>query len=317
MEIQIRERAVPGATHFDCSGLVGPIQVVCLAVTLAFNACVGPSDAQLSSVNSSTSSLTPTRIVSLVPSLTELVIEIGADELLVARTDYDTHPQVIALPSVGGGLDPSLEVLVELNVDIVFMPEGREMPALASRLSDLGISTVEFRTETVSDLYDSLEKLGDLVGRKDAAEELAVEISSGLKEVSTLVAGRPRVRTMYVIWSDPPMTTAAGSYVDEIISIAGGQNVFSDALIRWPSVGYESIVKRNPSVLVWPRGATSELTVEGVQRLPGWRDLEAVRNGRVIFLEAERFNRPGPELANVAMDLARALHPDAFAGTGL
>ena len=127
-------------------------------------------------------------------------------------------------------------------------------------------------------------------------------------------AGRAAVSVMYVIWSDPPMTTAAGSYVDELITIAGGRNVFADAPMRWPSVGYESIVRRNPSVLVWPRGATSELTVELIRDMPGWRDLEAVQSGRIVFVDSDRFNRPGPDLAQAAADLARALHPEVFSG---
>ena len=86
------------------------------------------------------------------------------------------------------------------------------MPALAARLNDLGILTVRFPIETVADLYYSIEKLGDLLGQKDAADELESEISSGLDQVSMRVAGEPRVRTMYVIWSDPLGRLPSGSY---------------------------------------------------------------------------------------------------------
>ena len=82
-------------------------------------------------------------------------------------------------------------------------------------------------------------------------------------------------------------------------------------------MGYESIVERNPSILVWPRSDGSKLTIKDLQGSPGWRDLDAVRNGRIIFVDADRFNRLGPELPNVALELARALHPDAFRKTGL
>ncbi|HBV05850.1 MAG TPA: hypothetical protein DEF01_03855 [Gemmatimonadetes bacterium] len=317
MKIQIRKRAAPILSQRRCSGLVGLTQAVFLGLTVSLSACADTPDVRSSSESSSAVGRTPTRIVSLVPSLTELVIAIGMDQLLVARTDYDTHPRVVDLPSVGGGLDPSLEDLIELNIDMVLMPESRDMPALAARLNDLGILTVRFPIETVADLYYSIEKLGDLLGQKDAADELATEISSGLDQVSMRVAGEARVRTMYVIWTDPPMTTSSGSYIDEVISIAGGQNVFSDAPVKWPSVGYESIVERNPSILVWPRSEGSKLTINDIQGLPGWRDLDAVRNGRIIFVDADRFNRPGPELPNVALELARALHPAAFRKTGL
>ncbi len=259
--------------------------------------------------------LTATRVVSLVPSLAELMVTIGAGDLIVARTDYDTHPALLPLPSVGGGLDPNLEALVDLEVDVVLMPEGQEMPALAARLGDLGISAVGFRTETVADLYDSIDRLGALVGRPDEAEWLVREIVTGLAEVEAQVAGRPTVSVMYVIWSDPPMTTSAGSYVDELITIAGGRNVFADAPTRWPSVGYESIVRRNPSVLIWPRSEASDLTFDAIREMPGWRDIGAVQSGSVVFVDSDRLNRPGPDLALAAADLARALHPEVFTGT--
>ena len=109
MKIQIRERAAPIPPQRRCSSLVGLTQAVLIALTVALSACTDPPDVRSSSEFSSSVGRTPTRIVSLVPSLTELVVAIGVDQLLVARTDYDTHLRVVDLPSVGGGLDPSLE----------------------------------------------------------------------------------------------------------------------------------------------------------------------------------------------------------------
>lgn len=314
MNARTRERSasVPYRRRlFGAMHLRGCVSACVLAAGLV--ACGGASDDGVSS-DATAAPSSATRIVSLVPSLAEVLVAIGAEELLVARTDYDNHAALVELPSVGGGLDPSLETLVDLEVDVVLMPEGQDMPALAARLGDLGVSTVAFRTETVADLYDSIHRLGFLVDHVDQADALARQISTGLAEVRARVTERPPVPVMYVIWPDPPMTTAGGSYIDEVISIAGGENVFSDAPMRWPSVGYESIVRRNPAVLVWPRGATSDLTLERVRELPGWRDLEAVQAGRIAFVDSDRFNRPGPDLAEAAADLARALHPEAFGG---
>lgn len=313
MKARTRELCALVLLRLRRSGVVRPVQVVLLCLMVSIAACGTTSDTEPGSdVVSTQGSKKVGQIVSLVPSLAELVVTIGAEELLVARTDYDTHPAIADLPSVGGGLDPSLEALVELDVDVVLMPEGEDMPALAARLGGLGISAVGFRTETVDDLYDSIERLGVLVDRTGPAQRLSDDIAQRLANISQVIGDRPPVSVMYVIWSDPPMTTAAGSYIDELISIAGGYNVFSDSPMRWPTVGYESIVRRNPSVIIWPKGDDSELTLDAMKDMPGWRDLEAVQRGRVVFVDSDRFNRPGPELADAAMDLARALHPTAF-----
>ncbi len=316
MKARTRESLAPVPLRLRRPGVVHTVPVVCLLLVTSMAACGNSSDAL---PGSDAAPMQPmddvARIVSLVPSLAELVIAIGAEERLVARTDYDTHPAVADLPSIGGGLDPSLEALVGLDIDVVLMPEGENMPALAARLGELGISAVGFRTETVDDLYDSIERLGVLVDRTVPATTLSDDIAQRLRYISEVIGARPLVSVMYVIWSDPPMTTAAGSYIDEVISIAGGYNVFSDAPMRWPTVGFESMVRRNPSVIIWPRGADSELTLDAVRDMPGWRDLEAVQNGRIVFVDSDRFNRPGPGLADAAMDLARALHPSAFGGS--
>jgi iron complex transport system substrate-binding protein len=251
------------------------------------------------------------RIVAMVPSLSELVIAMGAGAHLVARTDHDTDPASSHLPSVGGGLDPSLEVLVALDVDVVLTTSARETAALAQRLGDLGIETRVLPTNTLEDVFAAIESLGALLDVEEAADSLSRSLKDGLTEVSERVAGLPAVTALYVVWYDPPMTTGGGTFIDDLMGVAGGANVFADLPAAWPNVGFESIVARNPDVVLWPAGEAEDL-VGFVQSLPGWRDLPAVRAGRVAFVDARALNRPGPGLVESARVLARALHPEVF-----
>lgn len=251
------------------------------------------------------------RIVAMVPSLSELIIAMGAAEHLVARTDHDTHTASSHLPSVGGGLDPSLEVLVSLDVDVVLTTSARETAALAQRLGRLGIGTRVLPTNTLQDVFAAIDSLGALLDVEEAADSLASSLKAGLTEVSERVAGLPTVTALYVVWHDPPMTTGGGTFIDDLMEVAGGANVFADLPAAWPNVGFESIVARNPDVVVWP-AAGAEDPLGFVQSLPGWRDLPAVRAGRVAFVDAGALNRPGPGLVESARVLARALHPEVF-----
>lgn len=251
------------------------------------------------------------RVVAMVPSLSELIIAMGGGDHLVARTDHDTHPGSAHLPSVGGGLDPSLEVLVSLDVDVVLTTSARETAALSERLESLGIETMVLPTNTLSDVFAAVVALGELLEMGSAADSLAQALTTGLAEVSERVAGLPTVTALYVVWHDPPMTTGGGTFIDDLIGIAGGRNVFADLPDGWPNVGFESIVARNPDVVVWPAGNGDD-PLEFVQSLPGWRDLPAVRAGRVAFVDASALNRPGPGLVASARVLAQALHPGVF-----
>ncbi len=244
----------------------------------------------------------------MVPSLSELIVAMGGTARLVARTDHDTHPGTSHLPSVGGGLDPSLEVLVSLDVDVVLTTSARETAALTERLEALGVETLVLPTNTLADVFSAVEALGTLLEMPGAADSLTRVLDDGLTAVAEGVAGYPPVSAMYVVWYDPPMTTGGGTFIDELIDIAGGSNVFGDLPAAWPNVGFESIVARDPDVVIWPQ-STGGASLDFVQSLPGWRDLPAVREGRVAFVDAGAMNRPGPGLVESARVLARALRP--------
>ena len=251
------------------------------------------------------------RTVSLVPSLAEIAIAIGAAEHLVARTDYDTHPMLLGRPSIGGGLDPNLETLVGLGAKVVLIPAGRDTPGLQERLASVGIQGVPFQTQSIEDIYSSIATLGAMYQRVEAADSLRAYMTKELDIVRTRVAGRDPVSVLYVVWPDPPMTVGPGAFVAEVIEMAGGRNVFEDSAIEWPTVGFESIVDRDPYVVLWPQG---EMTIANVDRLrstPGWRDVPAIQAGRVDLVDANLFNRPGPNVVEAARVLAQVLHPDA------
>ena len=146
----------------------------------------------------------PPNVVALAPSLTEIVVAIGAADRLVARTDFDDDPAVVHLPSVGQGLDPSLEALAGSGVDVVLLPTGRDAPALIDRLGDVGIEGLSFSTQTVADIYRSAARLGTLLGRTAEADSVIAAMADGLEEVRRRVSGRDPVSVFYVVWSDPP-----------------------------------------------------------------------------------------------------------------
>lgn len=252
------------------------------------------------------------RVVGLVPSLNELVIALGAGEQLAAKTDFDTHSRADELPSIGGGLDPSLEQIVALDIDVVLMSAGRDTPALAERLRELSVQVLELPTQSISDVHGSIARLGELFDMEAEAESLSASVSADLDEIRTRVSELPPVPVMYVVWSDPPMTTGGGTFIDEVIQIAGGRNVFDDSVMGWPTVGFESIVARRPAVVIWPQGEITIDNVDVLKTTPGWRDVEAVQDGRIVLVDGNLFNRPGPSVVVAARRLAEALHPEAF-----
>ncbi len=249
------------------------------------------------------------RIISLLPSVTEILVALGARDRLMARTDYDTDPTLAPLASVGGGLNPSLERLTILRPDLVVGWSGdQSLDQLARR----GILIYRPQSQSLADVRCTTLTLGRALGHATAADSLTRAMSAEMEEVRRAVRGRPRPSVLYVVWFDPPMTTGPGTFLDELIDIAGGQNAFGDAPSPWPTVSLEAVLRRQPAIVIVPRGERGAERSTRLRSTPGWRDLRAVRAGRVIEVDADLFNRPGPRVGNAARTLAALLYPEAF-----
>ncbi|MGH7475927.1 MAG: ABC transporter substrate-binding protein [Longimicrobiales bacterium] len=253
------------------------------------------------------------RVVSLIPASTEMVLALGAADRLVARTDYDTWPALDALPSVGQGLTPSLEWLLALEPDLVIAWQDAQARSVVAQLRATGVAVYGVRLESVSEVERTIRDLGVLLGRASAADSVLAALSADLGRARAIAEHASRPRVLYPISLEPPYIAGPGSFVDELITIAGGENVFADLRSPWPQVSLEEILRRQPDVLVTAVIPEEDNQLERFRSLRGWRDLDAVRNGRVYVVDAELFNRPGPRLGHAAVQLARLLHPDTAA----
>jgi iron complex transport system substrate-binding protein len=254
------------------------------------------------------------RIVSLVPSVTETLVAIGAGDRLVARTDYDLAPGLQSLPSLGGGLDPSLEALVALRPDVVVGWDAAGANPLRARLRGLGIPFFAVLVTDTGDVYRAMDAMGRLTARGAAADSLARGVRAEIEAVRASIAGRPPRPVFFLVSADPPMTAGPGTFIVQLIEAAGGRSVFEDAGTEWPTISMEALVRRDPEVVLLPtwEGATDRVRVLSTR--PGWRELSAVRAGRVHALPADEVNRPGPGMGRTARLLRDAIHPEADGG---
>lgn len=254
------------------------------------------------------------RVISLIPSVTETLVALGATDRIVARTRYDVAPQVATLPSVGGGIDPSIEAIVGLHPDLVLAWDNDKRREVPTRLASLGIPVFTMRTEDTSDVFRGIANLGRLTGRDAAARGLAAAIRAQLDTVRRSVAGRPVPTVLYVVYNDPPMTAGPDSFIGQLIGVAGGRSVFGDSRQLWPTVSMEAIVHRDPDIIVLPIGEFKDATVARLHLLPGWRDLRAVREGHIVPVPVELVSRPGPDVGRAARLLRDAFHPELAGG---
>lgn len=249
----------------------------------------------------------PRRIVSLIPAATEILFAIGAGDRLVGRTRWGVHPpEARSVPDVGDGVRPSIEAVLARDPDLVVLFEGPDTRAAAERLEALGVPTMSLRHNSIADLDRNIRRLGDAVGCPVSADRLAGRIHEDLAAIAESVGESPAPRVYYDVWPDPPMTVGRGSFLDSLITLAGGRNVFGDLEPPAPTVSLEAIVHRDPDLVI--RAAASSADPPLAVR-PGWRAIPAVAEERIVAVDADLLGRLGPRVGDAARALAAAIHP--------
>ncbi len=253
------------------------------------------------------------RIVSLAPNLTETVYALGLGDHLVGVTDFCDYPAEAArVARVGGVTIPSAERVLELAPDLVLATTAGNGKDEILALARLGLPVVVTDPRDLEGVARSFELVARAAGVPDRGLSLASEFRARIEAVRRRVAGRPRPRALILVWPDPLVAAGPSSFVASLLGVAGGVNALSgDAAGRfsaqYPTLSLESLLTIAPEAIVLANHPGT--TVEALARLQRYRQLPAVRDGRVAAIDQDLLARPGPRLAAAAEALAKVLHP--------
>lgn len=261
----------------------------------------------------------PLRVVSLAPSITETVYALGRGDWLVGVTDACDYPlPARELPRVGGIASPNLEHIVRLRPDLVFATAEGNTRDLLDRLERLGLLAFALRPDSYAGVVESIAAMGRVLAAGPSARRVTDDIQREVRRVQGFVAGRSRPGVLYLIWTDPLIAAGAGTYLDDLLSLAGGRNIVKERTASYPRLNWEQVVARGPDViLLADHREDSERPSTGSGEVPpewsAWQAVPAIRTGRVLAVPSNTILRPGPRLGDGLVRLARAIHPAAFA----
>ena len=248
----------------------------------------------------------PTRIVSLNPTTTEILFAIGAGGRMVGRSTYDGWPaEAKQVADLGPGIKPNVEAIIAARPDLVLLYASTDNRPAAERLRGAGIPTASFKVDSIAEFERLTRLLGRLVGDSARGALVADSVMRTLDSVRTLTKDVQRVTVVIPAWHEPLMVIGGGSFMSQLVEIAGGRNVYADIAAPSPTVTFEDVLKRNPQfVLVGPESG------ERIKAQSKWRALPAVRNNRLLILDTATVLRPATRLGEAAVSLAKQLHPD-------
>ncbi len=254
---------------------------------------------------------TVNRFISLAPSVTEIVYALGAGDGLVGRTTYCNYPaEAQKVEAVGDTLKPSIERIIALRPQVVFVSTASQLEAFTAELDAHQIAVYVTDARDLAGVFRSLERIADLLGRRTQAEKLLGELRARVVAVEEKVRPRPPVRVFYQVSDEPLYTIGRDAFITDLIKRAGGISVTADVPGAWPKFSAESALAAKPDAIVLPTGGSmgnANSNVAGaLRRSP------AVANNRVYKINDDHLSRPGPRSVEGLEELARALHPEAF-----
>lgn len=259
------------------------------------------------------------RILSLAPSITEVLVALGREDRLVGATRFCLLPaSATNVARVGGYYDPNFEAIASLAPDLaLILPEHDQA---RTGLDALGIPYVDVRQQSVEDILESVDVIGRLAGAEERARALRSELEARRRRVRERLAGRPRPRVLLSVGRHVAAgalgevyVAGRGTFLDELLACAGGENAYGGAL-AYPTLSAEGLLRMDPDAIIdfVPDLAARGWDAERVRA--DWRrlDVRAVREGRIHVLGEEYVALPGPRFVETLESMARALHPEAF-----
>jgi iron complex transport system substrate-binding protein len=263
----------------------------------------------------------PQRIVSLAPANTQILCSVGAVDILKGVTDYDNYPYNFTawieagnMTSIGSYFTPSIEPIVAQNPDLILASLGST--DAAEQLRGLGYHVLTLNPPDINGIMTDIITIGKATNHTADAQVVVATMQQKIDHVVQNVQNATtRPLAYHEVWSDPYMSAGKGTFIDQLINMAGGQNIFENATDAYPVVSGEAIISENPDVMIFPTqmGVASFWgNYTSVAARSGWGSINAVVNQKMYTINGDLIDQPGPRQADALLYIAQMLHPEIF-----
>lgn len=254
--------------------------------------------------------VTPMRVLALAPSITEMVYSLGAEQRLLGATRFSNYPSAAKLlPRIGSYVHLDLEKIVALQPDLCLAIKDGNPRRTVDAIKNFGIPVFAIDPRNIAQIKETFLTLGNILGAKKKAEAVVADIDHRLLQVRNSVsASRSRPRVFFQISDTPIVSAGKNSYIDQLITLAGGRNVAGD-LPEYPRYSWENLLLLQPEVVLISSMAGDKSPEMLTAAWQQWLEIPAVKNHQLHIVDADLFNRPTLRLIDGLETLVRILHP--------
>ena len=249
----------------------------------------------------------PKSIVALSPSVAEILFTIGAGDQVSAVSEFTDYPPEAKKKPVVGGFDGktlSIETIMSFKPDLVYITEGMHNFLIAT-LESNKIDYYVSKGDSIASVEKEILEIGKITGHDKEAKKVVDGMEKKLAKVAEVQKRSAPVKVYWEVWNAPYMSVGPSSFIHDVIKAAGGENIFSDLTDAYPMVSEESIISREPAVILIP--ASTGMAASAVGLRNGWANIPAVKTGKVFVVDDNVFTRPGPRIADVVIELSDLL----------
>jgi iron complex transport system substrate-binding protein len=255
----------------------------------------------------------PKRIVSLAPNITEILFGLGLDEEIVGVSIHCNFPaKAKTKVRVGSYIHLDYEKITSVAPDLIIATGAGNTRDMVDRLGELGFSTYVIYPKNFSDILKNIAHIGQVVNREKEARGITEGLRKRSQRVIDLTKDLPRPKVFVQIGEAPMVTVGKRSFADDVIRLAGGENIAEKEKEVYPRLGMEEILKRSPEVIVISSMNPKGDYQKSLKEWNRWKTIPAVRDGRVHIIDSDLIDRPSPRIVDGLEELARFLHPERF-----
>ena len=253
------------------------------------------------------------RIISLAPSITEILFALGLNEKIAAVTNYCDYPKaVLNKPRIGGYINPSIEKIVSLKPDLIIATRDDNRWETNQRLSDLGFSVYLINPKSFYGVTRSIHHIGVVVGREEESKKIIINMTSKKEEIAARTKSLPKPKVFFQIGYAPIMTVGKETLADDLIRLAGGRSISENESVNYPLYNIETILSKAPEIIIMSSMDSKKDYLNLIKMWQSWKDLPAVKMNAIYVVESNLVDRPTPRVVEGLEVMARMIHPEAF-----
>ena len=258
------------------------------------------------------------RIVSLAPSITEILFALGLDEQVAAITNFCDYPEaVLNKPRIGGFVNPDIEKIVSLKPDLIIgIRDGNRMDTV-DRLNDFGLPAYLIDPKGFDGVMQTIKNIGDVVGREKESRKMVKEMVKKTENIITLTQPLSRPKVFFQLGDAPMVTVGKGTLANDLIRLAGGRSISENEPASYPVYSIETVLLKAPEIIIMTSMDSKKNSPQLIKKWESWKSIPAVRMSMIYVIDSNLVDRPTPRIVEGLEALVRIIHPEVFMGKSL